>query len=63
MPNETKRIAVRPNIGSALQRAVDAARDNGTSVSDLIHYHAAVVETTRARVLKKHERAALREKG
>lgn len=49
MPNETKRIAVRPNIGSALQRAVDAARADGVSVSDLIHHHAAVAEKSLAR--------------
>lgn len=44
MPNQTKRIAVRPNEGSALQKAVNEARANGIPVSDLIHDMATICE-------------------
>lgn len=53
MPNETKRIAVRPNRGTALQRAVDAARDAGTPVSVVIHNMAEIAEATLSRQAKK----------
>lgn len=56
MPNDTKRIAVRPNIGSALQRAVDAARQAGTPVSVTVHTMAEIAESAMKRKAKK-ERA------
>jgi hypothetical protein len=57
MPNETKRIAVRPNIGSALQRAVDQARFCGTPVSLAIHEMAEVAEAAMRRKAKRKEQA------
>lgn len=44
MPNETKRIAVRPNQGTNLQKFVDGAREDNVSVSALIHTMADVYE-------------------
>lgn len=55
MPNETKRIAVRPNQGSALQRAVDDARQSGTPISIVVHNMAEIAESTLSRLAKREK--------
>jgi len=57
MSNETKRIAVRPNKGTALQRAVDSARAAGTPVTTIIHNMAEIAEATLSRRAKREKSA------